>query len=262
MDTDETTRLLPGSDPRLVLQTVVRAMRVQEAIGQSGRALSLAEIAAAIGIDRSAAQRIAHTLEALGYLERAEGGNGFQPGRQSLDRCFEYLRSNPLVERATPVLTELRKSARERVDLSLFDGSTIIYAVRMQSKRETFYATLIGNRIPAFHTSGGRAMLALLPDDEIGAILDRSNLVQHTPRTITDRAVICKKIEQARDDGYALVQEEALMGEIVLAAAIRGPAGRPLAAVHIAGSLSEWSESDFRSRFAPLAMEAAAALSR
>lgn len=262
MNTDEIAGMPPDANPQLLLQTVVRAMRVQEAIGAQGRPLSLAEIAAEIGVDRSAAQRIAHTLEALGYLERAPGGNGFGPGRKALDRCFDYLRANPLVERSTPVLIELRKETRERVDLSLFDGPSIIYAVRMQSKRETFFATLIGNRMPAFNTSGGRAMLSLLNDDEIASILARSKLLQYTPRTITDVAKIREKIERARHDGYALVQEEALMGEIVLAAAIRDAAGRPLAAVHIAGSLSEWSEEHFRNRFAPLAMEAAATLSR
>ncbi|WP_121062681.1 IclR family transcriptional regulator [Chachezhania antarctica] len=262
MTDDETARLLPGANPKLVLQTVVRAMRVLESVGRSGHPLSLAEIAAAVGTDRSAAQRLAHTLEMMGYLERAPGGNGFLPGRQALDRCFSYLRSNALVERATPILIELRKEVKERVDLSLFDGPSIVYAVRMQSKRENFYATLIGGRLPTFFTSGGRAMLSLLPDAEVEEILDQSVLEKYTPRTITDRAVIRERIERARRDGYALVQEEGLMGEIALGAAISDAAGRPIAAVHIAGSLSEWGEPDFRDRFAPLAMEAAAALSR
>lgn len=262
MKEEELKRLLPGTDPRLVVQSVVHALRVQQAVGQAGRALSLSEIAKAAGIDRSAAQRFGYTLEAMGYLERGAGGTGYRPGRQTLDRSFEYLRSHPLVERATPVLTELRKSVRERVDLSLFDGPTIIYAIRLQSKRETFFATLIGRRIPTFCTSGGRAMLSLLPDEEVSAILDRSEFTAHTPRTIVDRAAIMARVAQAREAGYAFVMEEMLMGEIALGAAIRDGDGRPVAAVHIAGSLSEWQEQEFRDRFAPLAMEAAAALSR
>jgi len=34
-----------------------------------------------------------------------------------------------------------------------------------------------------------------------------------------------------------------------------------VAAIHVAGSLSEWREPDFRQRIAPLAIEAARALS-
>jgi DNA-binding IclR family transcriptional regulator len=70
-----------------------------------------------------------------------------------------------------------------------------------------------------------------------------------------------KEIEKARQLGYALAAEESLPGEVVLAAAVNGAAGEPVAAVHIAGSLSEWTVEDFRARFSPLAMEAAQALS-
>ena len=250
------------SDPRLTLQTVVRAMDVLEAIGASGGALSLAEIASAVGIDRSAAQRIAHTFEGLGYLERSDGGIGFRPGRRLLDRCFDYLRGDPLVERATPVLIELRKVVRERVDLSLFDGGSLVYAVRLQSKRESFYATLIGRRFPTWCTSGGRAMLAHLPDDEVDAILDEAEFRPFTQNTITSRDDIWARIREARERGFATSEGEVLMGEIAIGAAILGGNGRPVGAVHIAGSLSEWPRADFETRFAPMAMETAQTLSR
>ena len=204
---------------------------------------------------------LAHTLQVLGYLERGPAGNGLMPGRQFLYRSFDYLRMNPLIERAMPVLNELRKTTHERVDLSLWDGTFIVYAIRLQSKRETFFATLIGRRIPTFSSSGGRAMLALMNDAEVEDIIARSDLRPTTQKTICDREGIWKKIEEARRDGCALAVEESLIGEVVVAAAVKGAEGEPLAAVHIAGSLSEWSVEEFRARFSPLAVEAARALS-
>lgn len=249
------------SDPRLTLQSVARAFQVLEAIGRAGRPLSLAEIAAEADIDKSAAQRVAHTLQALGYLERSEAGSGLVPGRRILHRSFDYLRMNPLIERATPVLIELRKTARERVDLSLLDDVLLVYAIRLQSKRETFFATLVGRQVPAYCASGGRAMMARMSDARVDALLDRSDLRPRTRKTIYDREGIRRKIEEARRDGYALALEEMLVGEIVVAAAVT-VSDEPIAAVHIAGSLSEWSVEDFRARFSPLVSEAARALSR
>ncbi len=253
----------PGAgevDDRLFLQSVARALDVIEAFAQSPKPKSLGEIAAAAGVNKSAAQRIGLTLLSRGYLERAESG-GLTLGRRLLDRSFDYLRSNPLIERATPVLTDLRKLAGERVDLSLFDRTTIIYATRLQSKRETFYATLAGRRIPTFISSGGRACLAYLPDGEVDAIIEASERKPMTPKSVTDPARIWAKVKEARRDGYSYTSEEALIGEVVLAAAILDAGRRPIGAVHIAGSLSEWSIDDFRRRFAPLALEAARALS-
>jgi IclR family pca regulon transcriptional regulator len=247
-------------DDRLFLQSVARALDVLEAFAASPRPMSLGELAQAAGTNKSAAQRIAQTLLSRGYLERGRDG-GLLPGRRILDRSFDYLRANPLIERAMPILIELRKVANERVDLSLLDDLSTIYAVRLQSKRETFYATLAGRRVPTFASSGGRACLAHLPDAQVDDILARSERRALTPKTLLDTAKIWRKVREARRDGYAYAMEEALIGEIVLSAAVLEGPGQPVGAVHIAGSLSEWSVEDFRKRFAPLAVEAARALS-
>lgn len=248
-------------DERLFLKSVARTFRVLEAFGTFPHPLSLSELAAAAGVDKSAAQRIAQTLLNLGYFERAPNNGGLLPGKRLLDRSFDYLRTNPLVERATPLLIGLRESTRERVDLSLFDRQTIVYALRLQSKRETFFATLVGRRIPTFSSAGGRACLAALPGKDAQDIIAASDRKAQTPKTITDPELIWDQVELARREGYACALEESLVGEVVIAAAIRDVRGRPVGAVHIAGSLSEWDEGKFRRRHSPLAIEAARALS-
>lgn len=248
-------------DP-LFLKSVAKAMEVLSAFHRADGSLSLSEIANAANIDRSAAQRIVHTLRQLGYLRRATEKGGFLPGIRILDHTLDYLSLNPVIRNATPVLLELRRNAQERVDLSLFDDVRVVYAARMQSKRETFYATLVGHSVPTFCSSGGRAILSRLDDEEVKSIIARSDLTPVTPRTITDPAAILDKVHEARGLGYALAREEILVGEIALGVPIMGHDGRPCGAVHIAGSLSEWSPEHFRDRFFPLAAEAALAISR
>jgi DNA-binding IclR family transcriptional regulator len=253
-------RAVPAVDERLFLQSVARALDVLEAFAEAPQIKSLGEIAAATGLNKSAAQRIGLTLLARGYLERADDG-GLTLGKRLLDRSFDYLRSNPVIVRATPILIELRKRVGERVDLSLLDDTSTIHAIRMQSKRETFYATLPGRRIPTFASSGGRACLARLPDEMVDDILRRSDRKPLTPKTLTKIPGIWQKIRETRADGYSYASEEALIGEIVLSACVLDARQQPIGAVHIAGSLSEWTVTEFRKRFAPLAVEAARAIS-
>ena len=104
--------------------------------------------------------------------------------------------------------------------------------------------------------------MALLSDAEVDDILARSQFIQITVKTITDLAQIREKVQEAREVGYALALEEVVPGEIAIGAAITGPDGRPIAAIHVAGSLSEWQPEDFAQRFAPLAQSAARAISR
>ncbi|MDL2398698.1 IclR family transcriptional regulator [Rhizobium mayense] len=248
-------------DP-LYVASVAKAFRVLEAFGHTITDLSLSEIGEYTGLDKSATQRFAHTLWQLGYLEKDERTRRFRLGKPVLDLSFYYLRSNALIELATPALIDLRNSCGERANLSLYDETTTIYVIRQQTKREYFDGSLIGRRIPVFCTAGGRAILAQLPVDEATAVIAKSDLKPKTPKTITDPVAIMEKVEEARESGFGLAVEETVLGEITVGAAVTNAVGRPIAAVHIAASTSDWTVDAFRERFAPLAIETAQALSR
>ncbi|WP_232845082.1 IclR family transcriptional regulator [Paracoccus onubensis] len=247
------------SDPVFV-QSLGKAMRVLEAFRDSDAPLSLAEISSRAGITRSAAQRIVHSFRQLGYMRLSDDGRGFLLDLGILDLTYNYLRMHPLIRRATPILQELRRTVRERVDLSLFDGQRMVYAARLQSKREVFFATLIGHSVPTYCTSGGWAVLAMLPDDEVNMLLSAAEMRQVTPRTLTDPQAIREQIELTRQNGHSLAIEQILMGEVAIGVAISGSDNRPAGAIHIAGNLSEWQPEEFRRHVAPLASAAASAM--
>lgn len=249
-----------GDDEPLLVQALARGLRVMEAFKTAERPLSLAEIARLSGVDRSAAQRLTHTLRRAGWLIPGADGRGLRPGPAFLLRTYDALRLDPLLQRASPVLIELRRAVRERVDLSLLDGQRMIYALRMQSKRETFFATLVGHSVPTAQTSGGWAVLAAMAPEEAEAALAAATLEPITPYTLTDRAAIRARIEDARARGHALALQQIQIGEVALGVALRDATGRPLGAVHVAGSLSEWEPEAFRAAVAPLAAEAARAI--
>lgn len=248
-------------DPRQFVNALRKGMSVLEAFSAHPGPMSLQEIAQHCGSDKSTVQRMVYTLLHLGYIRKGLDGRGFCLGPKVLDRSFDFLRSWPLIERATPVINELQRSAQERVDLSIFDDLTICYAIRRQTKRVTFYSTLIGRRIPTYCSSGGRAIMARLSDGEVDSIIARSDLTALTPKTIVEPGEIWRQVKQARKSGFSLVHDESLIGEVAVACAVLDHRARPVAAVHIAGSLSEWDAGAFAKRFAPLVSEAAGALS-
>lgn len=249
-----------AEEDRLFVRSAARAMQVLSAFHQASGPLSLSEIATRAGIDRSAAQRLVHTLTVLGYVRRSADDRGYLPGIRLLDHTLDLLRLDPVVQKATPVLLELRKTIRERVDFSLYDETRLIYALRMQSKRETFYATLVGHSVPTYCTGGGRAVLAALPEAEARDILMRVALHKYTAKTETDPDAIMAQVRKVRSDGYAVVVDEFVQGEVAIGVAITRRDGLPLGAIHVAGSLSEWTPEDFVRHAAPLATEAARAI--
>lgn len=242
---------------RLFVQSVARAMQVLSAFHLADGPLSLTEVAARAGIDRSAAQRLIHTLLTLGYVRRSYDDRGYLPGLRLLDHTLDLLRLDPVIQKATPVLLDLRKAIHERVDFSLFDQTRLIYALRMQSKRETFYASLVGHSVPTYCTAGGRAVLSAMSDEEARDVIIQTELKAYTPKTQTDPDAIIALVGQARKDGYAVVVDELIQGEVAIGVAVTRRDGKPVGAIHVAGSLSEWTPEDFVSQAAPLATVAA-----
>jgi IclR family transcriptional regulator, pca regulon regulatory protein len=166
------------------------------------------------------------------------------------------------VSLATPVLLQLRRDCGERTNLSLFDRTTLVYVIRLHGKHEyPQFSTLIGRRMATFCSAGGRAMLATLPNESVRGILAQSDLAPMTTDTITDPDQIMIEIEKTRARGYGFVVNESAPSEVTVAAAVLDAAGRPIAAVHIAGSLTKWSPGEYEERFSPFVVETAGALS-
>lgn len=249
---DETGAAALEDNP-LFVGSLQRGFAILEAFGPDAPELGLTEIAQATGFDKSAAQRFAFTLHALGYLEKNGATRKYRLSLKSLGLSYAYLRAHPLIERATPYLADLRRQCRMRVDLSLLDDTEIVYVVRLQSRREAFGATLLGRRMPAFCSSGGRAMLSVMDEAAARAIVERSNRRPLTPFTLTEPDAVMAAIAAARARGYALSEQECLIGEVVISAPVVGLNGRPLAAVHIASTLADHDAGDMREQFATMA---------
>jgi len=240
------------------MQGVARAFHLLEVFAGPVRSLSLSQLAAAAGLDKSGTQRLVHTLVGLGYLERDEAG--LRPGRRMLERAADHLRWDRLTQVALPVLGEVNHQRQEAVDLSRFEGATMLYVARLHSRRRSFHPQIIGLRVPTYCTSTGRAALSALPEEEAVAILEGSSREAHTAHTLTAMDAILGKVREARRLGYALTPEEYKPGEVGIAAPVLDGAGRPIAAVRMTASTADFPLREFARRFGPSVVEAAATI--
>ncbi|WP_138470706.1 IclR family transcriptional regulator [Poseidonocella sp. HB161398] len=248
-------------DP-LFVRAVGRAMSVLSAFHEAEHPLSLTEIARAADLDRSTAQRIVHTLRKLGYIARDRHDRGFVPGLRIYDHIFDAQRLDGLIQRAVPYLLDLRSTVNERVDLSLWDDTRLVYASRLQPKREVLHDLMVGLSVPVCSTSGGWAVLSRLPEAEARDIIRRSERKSYTPRTVTEEESILAKAREGLEMGYVIAIEQLLPGEIGIAAPVTDPSGRPVGGVTITALLSDWTPEEFERAMAPKLMQTVRALSR
>jgi DNA-binding IclR family transcriptional regulator len=242
-------------------QSVEKALAVLRAFGGAQRALTLGEIAKATGITKSSAQRVTHTLQHLGYVQRDAHANRWVLSPRVLTLGFGYLSGHVLIEGATSHLLGLNVATGESVSLSEPDDTQMVYIARFPSHGPFHIHMPIGRALPMFCTAAGRAYLSRLPMDEVSGILDRSPLRALTPHTLTDRDRVLALIRKAHETGYAHANQECYRGDLTIGAAIMGPHGRPVGAINISGPTSRWTLEGLEQRWAPLLIQTARAAS-
>jgi len=250
-----------GEDSRLFVQSFATGLSVLDAFNAERREMSLPEIASAAGISKSAAQRFAHTLETLGMLTKDPASKRYSLSSRTLDLGYRYLQSHALLERASPYLLELNRRSGETVNLGEPAGLEMIYIGRFPSPLRSIVHMPIGRRLPMYTASAGRAYLSGLPEHEARAILEASDRVKFTPRTVTEIEPLMEMLAQAREQGYAYSNEEYYRGDLALAVPVHDVSQRVVAAVNVSVSTSDWTLASAIDQFVPLMLDTARLIS-
>lgn len=236
-------------------------MRVLTAFNDKSTRLSLSQIADHTELDISATQRFTHTLTTLGYLVKDNFTKTYALSPRMLDFAYHYLASNEMIGRAAPYLRQLSQETEETTNVTVLDGTDIVFALRIVSRHVLNPHVITGSRLPAYCTAPGLAILAALPQQEALDILQRTNLIAHTHHTVNDIDKILARLDIIRVKGYAHTEGEYFLGDISTAAAIVGPHGRPVGAVNVAVSRTRWKGEKDEERIANLVILAARAIS-
>ncbi|MGD9942564.1 MAG: IclR family transcriptional regulator [Burkholderiaceae bacterium] len=250
-----------GAESRLYVQSVEKAMKVLMAFDGTRRHLSLTNIAALADIDLSTAQRFTHTLTALGYLRKDPETREYELSVRLLDFTYHYLASSELVQRAVPVLHQLARDTEEACNLTVADGTDIVFVARLISRRSLNPNVIVGTRLPAYCTAAGLAILSTYEEHEVDDVLAGSELVQYTVNTVVDPKRIKERLSRIRMAGYSLTADELYYDDVSTAAPILDARGRAVGALNIAVSRASWDADASEKRYAALLKSAAASIS-
>lgn len=246
----------------LFVESVGKALRVLESFGAARKTMNVPEIALATGLDKSAAQRFTHTLLALGYLRKDETTKRYSLSTKVLDIGFSYLQSEVLVESAMREMSATSQRCGETLNCTVLDGHEVVYIARVPSRNVVRVHLTVGTRAPAYCTATGRAIMAFLPREEAIGLLDRSELIRHTPSTIIEPKKIMGLLDVARRDGFAVTGAECWDGAIAVAAPIFDYSNRPIAAVSISVPVATWTIKRAHDELGGVIVETARAISR
>jgi IclR family pca regulon transcriptional regulator len=246
---------------RYFIEALERGLQILEVFSEESHSLTLTEIGALVGLNKSTAFRFVYTLENLGYLERDPGTKRYRPGLKVLRLGFAALNNLEMVQIAQPYLKALSAECGETTNMTVRDGEDIVYVARNKNRQIVSVDLQLGSRLPVHCTSMGKAQLIDLSRQELSDLLGEGPYRKVGPNTITTLDALLAEIEKVRQQGYAINDEELADGLRSVAAPVRRRNGEIVAAVNISVLGARVSRQDLEEVLAPMVVNTAREIS-
>lgn len=220
-------------------KSVTKAARLlRELAGQPRTGASVTTLAKAAGISRPTAFRLLYSLERAGLVDRVNHNYilGWELAR--LGRHADPYAG--LVARAQPLLQELADKFNESVTLSVpnphneLDLVAEAFGSHIVGSMSGMTQHMVGQQYPLHASSSGKVLLAEMPVEKVTGTLPEK-LKAYTPHTITDRTILFKELDQIREQGFGIIDNELEEGLISLSRPVRDPSGTMVAILTLNG---------------------------
>lgn len=245
-----------------IVPALRRGLAVLRLFRHDRRVISLPEIVRELGVTRATAFRLAYTLEADGYLQRAPHSNAFQLGINLLSLGFEYLGSLDLVEVARPILEDLRDRADASAHLGVQDGTEIVYVLKAPSRHRLRSNVTVGTRMPVHTTSIGHALLFDRSPEELRKLFAGVNMRERFAHAPADADALYKELVEERKLGYVVYRSRFVDGLHSVAAPVRDASGHIVAGLNVSDYESIPAMGELEGSVRDEVLRAAKAISR
>ncbi len=236
------------------VQSVDRAFRLLEHLADGNGSLTLSELRDRSGLPMPTIHRLMRSLVSQGYV-RQEPSRSYAIGPRMI-RLGEFA-SRMLGAWASSRLSTLVEEYGETANMAMLDGDAAVYVAQVPSPQSMRMFTEVGRQVMLHSTGVGKAILSMLPDDEVEAIMQRTGMPAPTEHTISTVPTLLEALQTVREEGYAIDDGEHELGVRCVAVPIPGLPFK--AALSVSGPSSRVTVSQ-TALMAPVMQRTAAAL--
>ena len=217
--------------PPYAIESVDNALRILQMLRDSGQ-VRVSDVAAELGIARSTAHRLLAMLVYRDFAVQAED-RSYRPGPAI---AAEPLRGEPaqrLRHVMRPHMEVLCDQVGETVNLVVRLGAQTRFLHTVESAQVLRVTDRQGTILPAWKTSGGKVLLAELPDAQLTALFRGASGRPPEGMTVAERRSLVNELRLVRDQGYAENIEGSESGVCAIGVSVRDQAGDSVAALSV-----------------------------
>ncbi len=216
------------------MRAVERALDILLCFSREEPTRSLTQIAESIHMSKTTVHRLLATLESKRFITRDRSTGLYRLGFRFIEMASLVLQDVELHRWALPYLQRLCAECGETVDLSILDGSHVIYLEVVESPQRVKLAAAVGQHLPACYTASGKALMAYLPEEKVKKIIsdNQAEYSNHAPIQIPD---MLADLRATAERGYAIAEQEYEQDINAVAAPIFDADHHPIASIAIVG---------------------------
>jgi IclR family acetate operon transcriptional repressor len=224
------------------VQSVERALLLLEVLGDDAEGYRLTDLAARTGLSPSTVHRLLTTLEHRHFIQFDQTDGLWHVGRQAFAVGSAFARRRNFVAPALPFLRRLRDQTRETANLGVVDDGEMVVLTQVESREIMRAITRVGGRAPMFASGMGKAILGTYQPEDVTAIISRHGMRRLTPHTISKASELKQQLRKVATDGYAIDDEEFVMGLRCVAAPVYDHQGEAVCAISVSGLPARMTE--------------------
>lgn len=188
----------------MIVKQVAFALQILELFAERKSPATLSEIADHFGWPRSSTFNLIETLSKAGYLHELRHRGGYYPTPRLLKLAEAIVTDGPVSDALKSMVERLAARTGETAILAAPSGGSAVFVEVVESTNPIRYFAQVGQRVPLYATSAGRAILSLFSPKERAAILEKTDYQRFAPGTLMSAAEVEAEIARSRARGWFL----------------------------------------------------------
>lgn len=247
----------------MTLLTVAKAMDLLSLFSAQRVELGVTEAAKILDVSKATAHGLVSTLAEGSFLQQNPANKKYSLGVKIFELGLIQPSTMELNQKAAGVINELSRAQRATSRVAIWDRDAILVTMTTTFPPEkSVLIGQVGPRIHAYCSSLGKAVLAYLEDEVLLQYLEKTKLTPFTPKTIIDKDVLVEDLETTRVNGFAMDDEEAVLGLTCLGSPVFDRQGNAIGSVSLSGSPEKFTQPKKVEKLGFEVIKAAAKVSR
>ncbi|WP_421956460.1 IclR family transcriptional regulator [Polaromonas sp.] len=224
---------VPMTGPRSIL----RLVQVFARLGNHPEGQTLAQLCQGLAVPKTTLFTMLKVLESAHYLTNDGGAYRLGPEAVALGATMAESPRRNFPDCARGVLQNLCERTGETGFLAVLTPDRLFckYVAVVETDNWLRFSVKLGSQKPAYATGSGRAMLAYLPEKEVGQLMPHFSFERLTTKTVSSRRTLLTSLKDVKKQGISVVDSGTVAGVTAVAAPIFGSNGEVAAAVTVGG---------------------------